>query len=143
MVSVALYVPLEAKPGKADDVEQFLRDAKGLADEEPGTTAWFALRMGPTSFAISTPSPTTRAARPISPERSPSIDGQRRRAARDAAADPPARRGRQQAAGADRPRPHLTRSLPGEGLSRGTRIASGILNTRWRSRAGTWATRRP
>jgi quinol monooxygenase YgiN len=52
MVSVALYVPLEAKPGKAYDVEQFLRDAKGLADEEPGTTAWFALRMGPTSFAI-------------------------------------------------------------------------------------------
>jgi len=70
MVSVALYVPLEAKPGKADDVEQFLRDAKGLADEEPGTTAWFALRMGPTSFAIFDAFPTTRAARPISPERS-------------------------------------------------------------------------
>jgi quinol monooxygenase YgiN len=52
MVSVALYVPLEAKPDKVDDVEQFLREARALADEEPGTTAWFALRTGPTSFAI-------------------------------------------------------------------------------------------
>jgi quinol monooxygenase YgiN len=52
MVSVALYVPLEAKPDKVGDVEQFLREARALADEEPGTTAWFALRTGPTSFAI-------------------------------------------------------------------------------------------
>jgi quinol monooxygenase YgiN len=52
MVSVALYVPLEAKPEKADEVEKFLRDAESLAEQEPGTTAWFALRMGPTSFAI-------------------------------------------------------------------------------------------
>jgi len=52
MVSRALYVPLEAKPDQADALEQFLRDGEALAAQEPGTTAWFALRMGPTSFAI-------------------------------------------------------------------------------------------
>jgi quinol monooxygenase YgiN len=52
MVTCGLYVPLEAKPEKADEVEAFLRDAQSLAEQEPGTTAWFALRMGPTSFAI-------------------------------------------------------------------------------------------
>jgi len=51
-VTEALYVPLEAKPEKADELEQFLRQAQELAQQEPGTTAWFALRMGPTSFAI-------------------------------------------------------------------------------------------
>ena len=52
MVTCALYVPLEAKPDKADELEQFLRSAQPLAEQEPGTTAWFALRMGLTSFAI-------------------------------------------------------------------------------------------
>ena len=52
MVSVGLYVPLEAKPGKEDQVAAFLESARKLADDEPGTTAWFAIRNGPTSFAI-------------------------------------------------------------------------------------------
>ena len=52
MVNVALYVPLEAKPGKEAELEQFLRDGQALAEQEPGTTVWFALRMGPTTFAI-------------------------------------------------------------------------------------------
>ena len=52
MVNVALYVPLEAKPGKEAELAQFLRDGQALAEQEPGTTAWFALRMGPTTFAI-------------------------------------------------------------------------------------------
>jgi quinol monooxygenase YgiN len=52
MVRYALYAPLEAKPDKAEEVQTFLRDAQALAEQEPGTTAWFALRMGPTTFAI-------------------------------------------------------------------------------------------
>ena len=52
MVTLALYAPLEAKPDKAEEVEAFLRNAQALAEQEPGTTAWFALRMGPTTFAI-------------------------------------------------------------------------------------------
>lgn len=52
MSKVALYVPLEAKPGKEKEVEQFLLSAVPLVQAEQGTIAWFALRMGPTTFGI-------------------------------------------------------------------------------------------
>lgn len=52
MVKVALYVQLEAKPGKEAEVERFLNGGLALVNEEPATTAWFALRMGPSTFGI-------------------------------------------------------------------------------------------
>src|SRR5437763_1735511 len=52
MTNVALLVRLEAKPGKEADVENFLRGAMPMVEEEPATTAWFAIRFGPTSFGI-------------------------------------------------------------------------------------------
>ena len=52
MARLALWVPLEAKPGKEADVEKFLQSGLGLVEQEPGTTSWFAIRMGPTSFGI-------------------------------------------------------------------------------------------
>ena len=52
MTRYALYVPLEAKPGKAQHVADFLRTALPLVEAEPGTVAWFALQTGPASFAI-------------------------------------------------------------------------------------------
>ena len=52
MVKVALYVQLEAKPGKEADVEEFLRSGLALVEEEPATIAWFALRFGPSTFGI-------------------------------------------------------------------------------------------
>ncbi len=52
MVTVGLWVPLEAKPGKEQEVADFLAGAQGLVEAEPETTAWFAVRLGPTSFAI-------------------------------------------------------------------------------------------
>jgi quinol monooxygenase YgiN len=52
MVSVALLVRLEAKPGKENEIEQFLNSGLALVQEEPETTAWFALRMGPSTFGI-------------------------------------------------------------------------------------------
>jgi quinol monooxygenase YgiN len=52
MVTVGLWVPLEAKPDKVDAVRQFLEGGRALVDEEPATTAWFAVQLGPTSFAI-------------------------------------------------------------------------------------------
>lgn len=52
MVKVALLVRLEAKPGKVAEVEDFLRGGLPLVQAEPDTTAWFALRMGPTTFGI-------------------------------------------------------------------------------------------
>ena len=51
-VTVALWVKLDAKPGKEADVETFLRSALPLVQEEPATLAWFAIRLGPSSFGI-------------------------------------------------------------------------------------------
>lgn len=52
MVTVALFVRLEAKPGKEAEVESFLRSGLPLVQEEPDTTAWFGLRLGPSTFGI-------------------------------------------------------------------------------------------
>lgn len=52
MVKLALYVRLEAKPGKEADVESFLKGGLSLVQAETGTTAWFAIRMGPSTFGI-------------------------------------------------------------------------------------------
>ena len=52
MVTVALYVQLEAKPGKEKELESFLKGALPVVQDEPATIAWFALRMGPSTFGI-------------------------------------------------------------------------------------------
>jgi quinol monooxygenase YgiN len=52
MVTVALFVRLEAKPGKEQEVEEFLRGGLPIVQEEPATTAWFGIRLGPTTFGI-------------------------------------------------------------------------------------------
>ena len=52
MVKVALFVRLQAKPGKEDEVQAFLQGGLPIVEEEPATTAWFALRFGPSTFGI-------------------------------------------------------------------------------------------
>src|SRR5258708_7671154 len=52
MIKVALFVRLEAKPGKEKDVENFLLSGLPLVMEEPATRAWFGIRMGPSTFGI-------------------------------------------------------------------------------------------
>jgi quinol monooxygenase YgiN len=52
MVHVGLFVRLEAKPGKEAEVESFLHSGLPLAQEEPATTVWFAIRLGPSTFGI-------------------------------------------------------------------------------------------
>jgi quinol monooxygenase YgiN len=52
MVTVALLVRLEAKPGKETEVEGFLRGGLPLVQDEPETTAWFGIRLGPSTFGI-------------------------------------------------------------------------------------------
>lgn len=52
MVALGLFVGLEAKPGKEEEVAQFLVRALPLVQQEPQTTAWFALRLAPARFAI-------------------------------------------------------------------------------------------
>jgi quinol monooxygenase YgiN len=52
MVKTALFVRLEAKPGKEADVDKFLRGGLAVVEQEPATTAWFAVRFGPSMFGI-------------------------------------------------------------------------------------------
>jgi quinol monooxygenase YgiN len=52
MVAVGLHVALEAKPGREEEVAAFLRGALPLVQQERQTTAWFAMRTGPSGFAI-------------------------------------------------------------------------------------------
>ncbi|HMD30429.1 MAG TPA: hypothetical protein VKG84_00875 [Candidatus Acidoferrales bacterium] len=52
MPTLSLFVRLEAKPGKENDVAAFLKQGLELANQETTTPVWFALRLGPTTFAI-------------------------------------------------------------------------------------------
>jgi quinol monooxygenase YgiN len=52
MVTVGLLVRLAARPGRERELERFLRSALPLVENEPATTAWFALKFGPGSFGI-------------------------------------------------------------------------------------------
>lgn len=52
MVRVALFVRLQAKPGKEADVARFLEGGLALANQEATTPIWFALRLGPATFGI-------------------------------------------------------------------------------------------
>jgi quinol monooxygenase YgiN len=52
MGTVALLVRLEAKPGREQEVADFLRSGLALVEAEPATITWFAIRMGPSTFGI-------------------------------------------------------------------------------------------
>lgn len=52
MVTTALWVRMEAKPGKEKEVEEFLLGGRPLVMEEPATIAWFGVKLGPSSYAI-------------------------------------------------------------------------------------------
>ena len=51
-VTKGIFVRLHAKPDKSDVVAGFLKSAEAMAMAEGGTTAWFAVRFGPTEFGI-------------------------------------------------------------------------------------------
>lgn len=52
MLKLSLFVRLEAKPGKEEDVAAFLQQGLQLANQEKTTPVWFALRLGPTTFGV-------------------------------------------------------------------------------------------
>lgn len=52
MLSLALYVRLEAQPGKEEEVAAFLKQALQMANQETINPLWFALRLGPSTFGI-------------------------------------------------------------------------------------------
>lgn len=52
MVTVGYLVRYEAKPGKETDVEHALKEALSAIQQEPATTAWFAMRRGSATFGV-------------------------------------------------------------------------------------------
>jgi quinol monooxygenase YgiN len=52
MLSLGLLVRLEAKPGKEKEVAAFLKQGLQMANQEPTTPLWFALRLGPSTFGV-------------------------------------------------------------------------------------------
>jgi quinol monooxygenase YgiN len=52
MSKLAIWAQLEAKPGKEKEVEAFLKSALPLAEREPGTITWYAIKMGPGKYGI-------------------------------------------------------------------------------------------
>lgn len=48
----AYYIHLEAKPGKGDAIEAFMRDIHAGVEQEPGTGPWFGVRYSETTFGI-------------------------------------------------------------------------------------------
>ena len=52
MVKFALLARLEAKPGKEQDVENLLKSALPLAQDEEDTISWYALKIGPSTYGI-------------------------------------------------------------------------------------------
>jgi len=52
MDQVAIWAVVESKPGKENEVEAFLKSALPLAEREPETTSWYAVKIGPTKFGI-------------------------------------------------------------------------------------------
>ena len=51
-LTLGQFVPLEAKPGKEEEVAAFLNGAAQMTLQEPTTPLWFAVRLGKSSFAI-------------------------------------------------------------------------------------------
>ena len=52
MVKLALLARLEAKPGKEQEVANFIKSALPLAEQETDTISWYALQIGPSTFGI-------------------------------------------------------------------------------------------
>lgn len=52
MEKLALLVTLQAKPGKENEVETFLKSGLELVQQEPGTKQWFALKIAEGKYGI-------------------------------------------------------------------------------------------
>ena len=52
MDQFAVLAILHARSGKEKEVEEFLKSAQPMVLQEPGTTNWFAVKLGPAQFAI-------------------------------------------------------------------------------------------
>jgi len=50
--TVGLLLTVEAKPGMEDDVAKLFAGAVAVVEGEPATVAWFAIRLGPSTFGV-------------------------------------------------------------------------------------------
>lgn len=51
-VKLGILALLEAKPGKGDDLADFLRSGRELAAREEGTVTWYAFKVGGATYGI-------------------------------------------------------------------------------------------
>ncbi len=51
-VQLGILALLEAKPGKGDDLADFLRSGREIAASEEGTVTWYAFKVGDTTYGI-------------------------------------------------------------------------------------------
>jgi quinol monooxygenase YgiN len=52
MARLAIWVQVEAKPGKEQTVAEFLKSAQALAEKEQGTLTWYAVKLEGAKFGI-------------------------------------------------------------------------------------------
>ncbi len=52
MVTLGLLARMTAKPGKEEEVAEFLKSALPMAMDEPGTVVWYAIRINQSEFGI-------------------------------------------------------------------------------------------
>jgi quinol monooxygenase YgiN len=52
MAKYALYVALKAKPGKAAEVEAFLKQGAAMAKAESGTVTWYGIKEDDGAYAV-------------------------------------------------------------------------------------------
>lgn len=50
MDKFAIWSYMKVKPGKEQEVEEFLKYAHSLIEQEPGTTTFYALKIGPSTY---------------------------------------------------------------------------------------------
>jgi quinol monooxygenase YgiN len=51
-VTLGILATLEARPGKGDELETFLKAGRDLAIAEEGTVTWYAFKISDTSYGI-------------------------------------------------------------------------------------------
>jgi quinol monooxygenase YgiN len=52
MAKYALYVQLKAKPGKAGEVEAFLKQGAEMSRAEKGTVSWYGIKEDEGAYAV-------------------------------------------------------------------------------------------